>query len=398
MLWLVSRQTNDLHDHEVEQVTVPEGCLNDILFFFVYVFLCSFLHIYKHMEDKKDEVEKVGKTWSGAWQIAAVYVGTVVGAGFATGKEIVEFFTQYGTFGTMGVIVSGGLFTWGGMRMMVMARALRASSYKQLNDYLFGKSASIVITIVMTMMVIGVTAVMLSGAGALFEEQLGLSKRVGMLVTLFLLFAVMLYDRKGLFTVNVLVVPLMLLFSFVLLGKIAIEEKWCVISSVPNHSWRALFSPFSYAAFNLAMVQTVLVPLATEVADERTVKRGALIGGVILTLILLSSHFVLLSFPYVLHYDIPMAEIVHKFFVSLHWLYLLIIYGEIFTSLIGGVFGLRRQFHFVSSSMFFVVVVVLLYAVSSVRYSALLSFLYPLFGYISLLFLFLLALRKIPQS
>ena len=29
--------------------------------------------------------------WSRIFQIAAVYVGTVVGAGFATGKEIVEF-------------------------------------------------------------------------------------------------------------------------------------------------------------------------------------------------------------------------------------------------------------------------------------------------------------------
>ncbi|MFK4998099.1 hypothetical protein ACI2OX_14265 [Bacillus sp. N9] len=31
------------------------------------------------------------RNWTGAFQIAAVYVGTVIGAGFATGKEIVEF-------------------------------------------------------------------------------------------------------------------------------------------------------------------------------------------------------------------------------------------------------------------------------------------------------------------
>ena len=30
---------------------------------------------------------------SGSIQIAAVYVGTIVGAGFATGREIVEFFS-----------------------------------------------------------------------------------------------------------------------------------------------------------------------------------------------------------------------------------------------------------------------------------------------------------------
>lgn len=338
----------------------------------------------------------MSKTWVGAWQIAAVYVGTVVGAGFATGKEIVTFFTQYGTVGTIGVLISGGLFTWGGMRLMMMARTLRSSSYKQLNDYLFGKSVNVIITTVMTIMVLGVTAVMLSGAGALFHEQLGLPKQLGLVITICLLVITMLYDRKGVLAVNVLVVPLMLLFSIGILGKLAVTDKWCMTATVLPPSWRALFSPFSYAAFNLALAQPVLVPLATEAENERIVKWGALIGGGILTLILLSSHVVLLSFPYVLQYDIPMAEIVRTFFVSLYWLYLLVIYGEIFTSLVGGVFGLRRQFPFVSPPLFFIVILVLLYVVGSFRYSVLLSFLYPLFGYISILFLFLLALRKIP--
>lgn len=340
----------------------------------------------------------MSKKWLEAWQIAAVYVGTVIGAGFATGKEIVEFFTQYGAFGTVGVAVSGALFTWGGARMMMMARALRASSYKQLNDYLFGKAASSVITLMMTIMIVGVTSVMLSGAGALFEEQLGLSKQMGMVITLGLVLAVMLYDIRGLFAVNVLIVPMMLLFSFFLFGKMFIGEKWCNISFFPHQSWRAFFSPLSYAAFNLAMAQTVLVPLATEIADERTVKWGAMLGGMLLTVILLSSHFVLLSFPHVLHYDIPMAEIIRTFFAYFYWFYLIVIYSEIFTSIIGGVFGLRRQFYSFSPFLFLCVLFFTLYIISSFRYSSLLSFLYPLFGYISLLFLFLLAVRKIPQS
>ncbi|WP_035098013.1 membrane protein [Anoxybacteroides tepidamans] len=332
-----------------------------------------------------------------AWQIAAVYVGTVVGAGFATGKEIVEFFTQYGVFGTIGVFISGGLFAWSGARMMMMARALRASSYKQLNDYLFGKTASSMITIIMTIMIVGVTSVMLSGAGALFEEQLGLSKQVGIAFTICLVFAVMLYDVKGLFAVNVLIVPMMLLFSFFLFGKLMLGEKWCNISFFPHYSWRAFFSPFSYTAFNLAMAQTVLVPLAVEAEDEQAVRWGAWLGGILLTLILLSSHIILLSFPHVLRYDIPMAKIVQTFFAYFYWLYLLVIYGEIFTSIVGGVFGLKRQFRTFGSLFFLIVLFVILYLISLFRYGSLLSFLYPIFGYISLLFLLLLMCRKIPR-
>ena len=41
---------------------------------------------------------------------SATYIGTVVGAGFATGREIVEFFTVNGLYGTIGICVSGFLF------------------------------------------------------------------------------------------------------------------------------------------------------------------------------------------------------------------------------------------------------------------------------------------------
>lgn len=54
-----------------------------------------------------------------ASQLAFVYVGTVVGAGFATGREIVEFFLKFGWFGFFGILVSGGMFTLLGAKLMI---------------------------------------------------------------------------------------------------------------------------------------------------------------------------------------------------------------------------------------------------------------------------------------
>ena len=47
--------------------------------------------------------------------IAMAYMSVVVGGGFASGREVVEFFTGYGVWGIGGSIVSAFLFAFVGM-------------------------------------------------------------------------------------------------------------------------------------------------------------------------------------------------------------------------------------------------------------------------------------------
>ena len=42
-----------------------------------------------------------------ATKIGFAYVGIVVGAGFSTGQEVMQFFTKYGLWAYLGVIISG---------------------------------------------------------------------------------------------------------------------------------------------------------------------------------------------------------------------------------------------------------------------------------------------------
>lgn len=50
--------------------------------------------------------------------VAFAFVGVVVGAGFATGQEIFQFFTSHGAYSISGIIVTGLLITLGGMIVM----------------------------------------------------------------------------------------------------------------------------------------------------------------------------------------------------------------------------------------------------------------------------------------
>jgi uncharacterized membrane protein YkvI len=77
---------------------------------------------------------------------------------------------------------------------------------------------------------------------------------------------------------------------------------------------------------------------------------------------------------------------------ALHWVFILVIYGEIFTSVIGNIFGLERQISnlWKMPSIFIILLLFMIaFFISEVGYGRLLSYLYPLFGYISMFFLVL---------
>ena len=344
------------------------------------------------------------KNWNQAFQIAAVYVGTVVGAGFATGREIVEFFSRYGFFGFISILMSGFLFIILGSKLMRTAAQIGAKSYQEFNNYLFGRWAGSVINLLMLFMLLGVCAVMLSGAGAVFEEQLEIPKNMGILLTIILSYIVMLLGTRGLFAVNAFVVPLMVSFSlFLMVLSLKLPNFVQQFLYIPPSvvGWKTAISPFSYAALNLGLAQAVLVPIATEVKNDWTIKWGGILGGLALTFILIGSHATLIMLPNVELYQIPMAIIMKNYAPFLYGIFVLIIYGEIFTSVIGNVFGLDRQlqqYKQVPAVISVTAIFTVSYLTSLVNYGTLLSYLYPLFGYICMTFFVLLWMKPYPPA
>jgi uncharacterized membrane protein YkvI len=341
------------------------------------------------------------KKWGAAFQVAAVYVGTIVGAGFATGKEIVEFFTRFGFIGLIGILMCGYILIFQGSKLMRISARIGAKSYQEFNEYLFGKFIGSGINLLMLFMLLGVCAVMLSGAGAIFEEQLGFSRNIGLVVTIVLSIIVMIVGIKGLFAVNVFVVPMMILFSFLLLllsMKLPNFMENILFIPYEEDGWKSVVAPFSYTAFNLGLAQAVLVPVAAEINDDETLKWGGILGGAALTIILLSSHMTLVMKPNIEAYEIPMAVIMKDLASGFFWFHILVIYGEIFTSVIGNIFGLERQIRtylpiptIVTVGLIFLIT----YYISLINYGTLLSFLYPIFGYASLLFIILLWMKPL---
>lgn len=361
---------------------------------------------------------RYGKKAAVAAQIAATYIGTVVGAGFASGREILQFFTVHGQAGVLGILLSMVLFMWIGTKMMRLARRIDAYSYQEMNNHLFGKTLGSGVNIVILLILLGVTSVMLSGTGSIFQEQLGFSALLGILLTLVLCYVVMVKGLKGILVVNSLVVPMMLFFSIVTViyvlfggggpeghgfGGYGADGHGNAGGAMGEWQWQWVMSPFLYAAFNLAMAQAVLVPLGKETDGESMLKWGGILGGLGLGFMLLTAHFSMTPLmPDIQRFDIPMAEVIREIGQWGHVMFLLVVYGEIFTTLIGNVFGIARQIEVLfprfQERHLILAILVVSFMISQAGFGPLVSYLYPLFGYVGLLLLFRLIFLGTSRS
>ncbi|MEB3100191.1 YkvI family membrane protein [Ferviditalea candida] len=333
-------------------------------------------------------------------QVGFTYIGTVVGAGFATGQEILQFFTQYGWMSTLAIAIACLLFVWIGTKLMLMAADIGARSYEDLNNHLFGETAGLWISLFTFVILFSITAVMLAGAGSVFVENLRLPYQAGLFFTLALTYIIIIKGIDGILAVNTVVVPMMLLFNLVLVAvTLDLPTAGNFIHLMSDaHPGRILLSPFLYTAFNLGLAQAVLVPVGSTIKDPDILRKGGMAGGIGIGLLLLGGHFALAAhMPGITQYDIPMSSIVYRLGRVAQFLFVLVIFAEIFTTFIANIYGLTLQIRDkvkLTDRTIILTLLALCYLISQIGFKTLLSTLYPLFGWICMVWLVMIMWRK----
>ncbi|AOV07472.1 hypothetical protein BI350_07910 [Sporosarcina ureilytica] len=65
-----------------------------------------------------------------SFQIGGAFIGVIVGAGFASGQEILQFFSSFGLIGIAGALVATGLFAFIGMNLTQLGSRLQTNSHQ----------------------------------------------------------------------------------------------------------------------------------------------------------------------------------------------------------------------------------------------------------------------------
>lgn len=328
-------------------------------------------------------------------KICAVFIGTIIGAGLASGQEILQFFGLYGVKSFIGIGICCGLYVAFSIVIVHLCYKHNFKSYNDMVVYVLGKKLGRLTDLFLTFFIFAGNTIMISGGGAMLNEFFGLNKAVGILLMALLSFLVTSLSTKGLIATNLIVVPLSTLM-IILIGVFTYKYNPDSITNIINFNpvqgkSGFLSSSILYASFNLILATGVICPLTCEIKSRKKFITGCIIGGLVLTVLAVSINYALLTYyPGSFHSEIPTLYISKKFGGVFMLLLTAIIWLEMFSTEISNLYSLgkRMEHSFKLSYTTSVLIIILLsIPIAFVGFSNLIRILYPPFGAISLVFL-----------
>jgi len=331
-----------------------------------------------------------------AFQIAAVFIGTIVGAGLASGQEIRQFFTEFGYKGFWGILICALIYIFIGYIISDISLKYNLKSYNELINLVLRPNIFAKFTDGMTsVFLVSGAAIILAGSGALINQYFHVSKWVGILIMVAISLIVLLRDTKGLIEVNSFIVPSLIIVLLTIFAMFIFFNKDIVsistVKSVPFSRNYWLLSCVLYSGFNILGCSGVLVPLSNETKNKKSILWGVIIGALVLTLLTVIINFMLLlNVPYIFKYEIPLLYIAHRFGTAIQVLLLGIIWLEMFSTEVSDVYSVGKalaQTFNMSYKTAVIVIILIAIPISQVGFVRLISVIYPVFGFISLFFM-----------
>lgn len=328
------------------------------------------------------------------FQIAAVFIGTVVGAGLASGQEINQFFTCYGHKSFIGIIICCFIYIAMGSIIIDLSLKYKLSSYDGLialvSPGILGHATNFLTTIFL----IGGAATILAGSGALIHQYFGVSKWVGIILMILISIIALYRDTKGLIEVNSFIVPsLVTVITTLFILYIAFYKDINVsyLKTIPVYRSNWMLSALIYGAFNVLCSSGVLVPLCLEVKRKKHLVLGVIIGSIGLTFLAVIINFLLLlNVPYIYKYEIPLLYIANRFGKIIQILLLFIIWLEMFSTEVSNIYSVSKnleELFRISYKKCIIIIILIAIPISQVGFVTLINFLYPAFALVSFIFM-----------
>lgn len=343
--------------------------------------------------------------------ISFAFIGTLVGAGFASGQEAMLYFSAFGTQGIWGAVLSSALMLIAGVTILQLGSYFQANEHMEVLGNISSKVVSWVLDIATIVTLFSIGFVMFAGAGSNLNQQFGLPVWIGAVLMLALTIGFGMLDVDKVTGAIGALTPFLLLF--VIFGCL-----WTITNAHPD--WAALndyaasnvdttlpnwwISALNYTGLNVMCVASMAMVIGGNMLDTRAAGLGGLLGGLgYLVMLMLLSIGLLVQVESIHGDDMPLLSLITQINPTLGTIMAIVIFGMIFATSLGMFYALGKRLSRGREGKFkmiYIAACVVGFALSFIGFQTLVSVVYPILGYLGLLLIIVVTaawLRGVPK-
>ena len=320
-------------------------------------------------------------TYKEAFLLSATFLGSVIGAGFASGKELSLFFLPFDKLGIFALFLSSFLMAF---YYYAVLKKVYAENINNTFEYLVKISNDFLAKIIYTFIYIfsfAIFCAMFSANGALIKERYGFPFFYGTFLMGVVCYVVFYKNAYGILKLNAILTPIMVV-GIIILGGYSI---FCAKDVFNYFGIKLVKNSFVYASYNAINIIVVFCEMRHIIKSEKTVLFSSVLSFLGLFLISLILFVMLLMFKNeAMLFELPILEISKK----MKDFYVVILILAMITTAVSMGFGVltflekcfKKQKHL---SLFICLMAVLF---SQIGFSDMVSKVYSFFGYVGMLF------------
>lgn len=328
-------------------------------------------------------------------KMGSAFIGIIVGAGFASGQEILQYFTSFGYMGMAAAVISTALFAYLGMVLTRLGSRLRTTSHKEVIYQISGRVLGTIIDYIIIFTLFGVGVVMVAGAGSNLQQQFGIAPFYGSLLMVILIFLTILMNVDKVVAVIGGLTPFLVLAVIIasVYSLTTMDTSFAVLDPIANNVKTTLpnwfISGINYVSFNIAVGASMALVMGGAEKDEKTAALGGLVGGLSLGVLIILSHLAIFSrVDIVGDSDMPMLAIIDDISPVLAIFMAFVLYGMIFNTAVAMFYAFGARFTKAGTKNFKVFVFITLavgFGLSFFGFKNLVAHFYPYIGYLGLI-------------
>ena len=317
----------------------------------------------------------------------SVIIGTIIGAGFASGKEIYIFFAQYGNCGIIGAVISSILTAIIIYNTIKITKKLQIKNNNEfLEKITKNKNVKMVLENIINAFLLVSFWIMCAGFCTFFKQEFKIPIIITACINVIITYFLLMKNMDGIIKLNLLVVPIMVAII------IAISIKNFTIANLTNipstkNLEKAIISSILYTSYNSITLIPIIVLLATNIKTKKENKIITFTSAIIFLALILSIYQMLnLADVNISKIEIPVLTILSKCHPIEKMVYSAAIITAILTSAISSGYGVvenikdRKKYKKVVLAMCLAEI-----PVSYIGFGNLVEILYPLFGVIGII-------------